>query len=151
MTRYPAHAYQQRGFTLIELLVVIAIIGILSAIVLASLSTARTKGQDAARISDVKSLETAMELYYNDNQGYPKSGMNADTSYAIAQISSLLVPKDIASIPIQLTTDGDQYAYGSSGASYAFEVYIAATNSWCKTGVNINAGWWGIGVPTCNF
>jgi type II secretion system protein G len=64
---------QSRGFTLIELLVVIAIIGLLSAIVLASLNTARTKAQDAARISDVKSLETAMELYYSANNGYPTS------------------------------------------------------------------------------
>jgi type II secretory pathway pseudopilin PulG len=44
-----------------ELLVVIAIIGLLSAIVLASLNTARSKGRDAARVSDVKSIETAME------------------------------------------------------------------------------------------
>ncbi|MBI2048715.1 MAG: type II secretion system protein [Parcubacteria group bacterium] len=53
-----------QGFTLIELLVVIAIIGVLSSVVFASLNSARTRGNDAARISNVKSLETAMELYY---------------------------------------------------------------------------------------
>ena len=58
-----------RGFTLIELLVVIAIIGILASVVLASLNAARTKANDARRLSDIRSIATAIELYANDNNG----------------------------------------------------------------------------------
>jgi prepilin-type N-terminal cleavage/methylation domain-containing protein len=58
------HTSRARGFTLIELLVVIAIIGILSAVVLASLSTARQKGQDAAVQSDLQTIQTQAEIYY---------------------------------------------------------------------------------------
>ena len=47
MTRYSLN-YQDKGFTLIELLVVISIIGLLSSIVLASLSTVREKARIAA-------------------------------------------------------------------------------------------------------
>lgn len=59
-----------KGFTLIELLVVIAIIGILSSIVLASLSSARTKGEDAAIKANLANMRAQAELYYSNNNSY---------------------------------------------------------------------------------
>ena len=60
---------QSRGFTLIELLVVIAIIGILASVVLASLNSARSKGQDAAIKSTINNLRAQAALYYDNNSG----------------------------------------------------------------------------------
>ncbi len=58
---------QNKGFTLIELLVVIAIIGILAAAALASLGSARTKGQAAAVKSQMSSMRAQAELYFSGN------------------------------------------------------------------------------------
>ena len=62
-----------KGFTLIELLVVISLIGILSTLVLANLNAARERGRDAARKSDLKNIQTALRLYYNDYGKYPEN------------------------------------------------------------------------------
>lgn len=61
-----------KGFTLIELLVVISIVGLMSSVVLASLSTARSRGRDAKRLADVTAIRSALQLYWLENNGtYP--------------------------------------------------------------------------------
>jgi len=61
---------KNKGFTLIELLVVIAIIGILSSVVLASLSSARNKGKDAAVKSQLASMRAQAEIYFSAGDTY---------------------------------------------------------------------------------
>ena len=100
-------ANAKRGFTLIELLVVIAIIGILSSVVLASLNSAREKGRDARRVSDIKQIQLALELYFDSNSSYP------------ADLTTLGSSTFISTVPTDPTTQ-TAYAYTqlSSGSSY---------------------------------
>jgi len=71
---------RQNGFTLIELLVVISIIGLLSSVVLSSLNSARMKARDANRLSDMRQIRLALEMYYNDNGSYPGNTDTGDCS-----------------------------------------------------------------------
>ncbi|OGG50410.1 hypothetical protein A3C18_00565 [Candidatus Kaiserbacteria bacterium RIFCSPHIGHO2_02_FULL_54_11b] len=130
---------QSKGFTLIELLVVIAIIGILSSIVLASLNSARTKGRDARRVSDIKQLQLALELYYDANSAYPAELTTAalvDAGYIAT------MPTDPSDSPGTACTTGAEascydYDQTSSGASYELGANLETSG---HTALNSDAG-----------
>lgn len=71
---------KNRAFTLIELLIVISVIGILSAIIIASLNNARARARDAKRMVDLKNIQTALEMYYMEHGKYPSSNGVGSTS-----------------------------------------------------------------------
>ena len=59
-----------RGFTLIELLVAIAIIGILAAVVIVALGSARAKSRDTRRKVDINEVQRALDVYADDHDGF---------------------------------------------------------------------------------
>ena len=64
---FPKH----RGFTLIELMVVVAVIALLSSIVLAALSSAKRKADEASVLSAMHQLQNAIEIYRLSTNNYP--------------------------------------------------------------------------------
>ncbi len=121
------------GFTLIELLVVIAIIGVLASIVLASLNTARRKSRDARRITDIKQLQLALELYY-DGVGagqYPAASATCNTAtpafYGLEVLSSNSYIPQIPRDPQAASATTGCYLFASPSSGTRTTYHLGAT------------------------
>lgn len=115
-----------RGFTLVELLVVVSIIGILTTVVVVSLTTANTRAKDGAVQADLAGIRASAQLYYNDNSGYGAVAVNSTDDCTTGTTGTLFadakVMKQVAAANLANgggTTDDVFCNVSAGGAEYA--------------------------------
>lgn len=130
-----SHSASLTGFTLIELLVVIAIIGILASIVLASFTSARQRARDTRRITDIKSIQLALELYFDGNsdqypQAFARDATNCNPgSGKYLGLEALLTNNYISQIPRDpnLADEKVCYAYAAPSSGTRSTYHLGAS------------------------
>lgn len=102
------------GFTLVELLVVIAIIGILSTLLTANFIGVRQRSRDGQRKSNLRQIQSALELYRSDNATYPLDTSNpfSTCNAQFSQGSAIYMQK------VPCDPSGTAYTYVSNGTTY---------------------------------
>ncbi|MEI6378693.1 MAG: FISUMP domain-containing protein [Candidatus Falkowbacteria bacterium] len=124
--KYSSQSKKIIGFTLIELLVVIVIIGILASIAFVAIGTARSKARDAQRVADIKQLQSALEVYFANNNAYPSI---ITSGQILKDASGVVYLNKVPAAPTVI--DGDcaditGYTYTTSTRGYALTYCLGA-------------------------
>jgi len=115
------------GFTLIELLVAISIIAVLSTIGLFAFSSVQKSARDSVRKGDLRTLATALEIYYQKNNTYPipapivsnnNTAWSDQTTTTWSALATALVPTFIDHVPNDPINGGS--CCGSNWYIYAY-------------------------------
>ena len=111
----------KKGFTLVELLVVIAIIAVLSSIGVVSFRGARRKANDGKAQADLRTIQSAVELYSAEFGMYPGEGgvtlTTFDSLLTAINVSQGLKPPS-----------GYTYCYREDTAATTYPIYVLAAS-----------------------
>lgn len=149
----------KRGFTIIELMVVVSIIAILSAIGIATFVYAQKQSRDARRISDLRSIESALELYFAKNRLYPSNTLWRNSKdFPGTWITQSIIDREsftptfLPAVPNDPSNTSKSYAYWSYvyGYNYKVMVHMELNNKQAKNTSDggVCDGWYEIFTPT---
>ena len=125
---------KKQGFTLIELLIVIAIIGILSTLAVVALQSARQSARDAKRISDIKQMQIALELYYNTRGEYPDNVTSSIEHNGLVYMAKVPIAPNPADGDCQTASNTYEYIQQDSGASYTIDFCLGSQTGALSSG-----------------
>lgn len=130
-----------RGFTIVELLIVVVVIAILAAITIVAYNGIQGRARDSQRVSDLKTIVKALEVYKATNGSYPNATPTANASgwevsttgtAATTFIAALVSPNGISKVPVDPVNTGDPAnlnpSRGSNLNEYFYFLYGAGTN-----------------------
>ncbi len=131
------------GFSMVEIMVIVTLITILAGVGVIAFRGVQARARDAKRQTDLESIQTALEVYYQEHYSYPSSsewdkvknnGVSDDVlSVTLEPDYMNLVPID----PLQSDTANQGpcgggrygYVYWSDGTTYFLATYVEGANS----------------------
>ena len=120
----------QKGFTLLEIIVVVTIIAILAAYIAPKVAGRAEDARVAKAKSDIRVLESSMELYKLDNFNYPSTDQGLDALVNIPSGAELKHWRKGVYIK-KLNRDpwGNDYQYRIPGSNGEFDIYSFGADS----------------------
>jgi len=119
-----ARHFSRPGFTLVELLVVIAIIGILVALLLPAVQSARESARRVSCANNLKQMGLAFHLYHDTNRYFPNSDPGGSIAMASAFTAILPYLEQGNTYQLYDFTKGNSDPKNLAAVSQRIDVYL---------------------------